>query len=253
VTTIARILSFACILFLAAPALAQSGQPFGDPPPANNGGQPANTAPQAGAQQKSEPAFYAGDIDIIVGGGIGGLVYPYIEPAVDVGLIPLNEDFSISVGGGVQFGWCLLCAALDAVSDLDFSSSYIQPYGRALIHSGTLGGLLDGVAGNSFTIDLNAGLMAGPSFYSLTITEENVDNPASVDYSQTSFILGPVAGARLGFSDNTFFLFVEYRFVAEIGLSQIEYIDRNGNTIAYGDDAFSQDGSDFMLGLGFRI
>ncbi len=239
-----------CLLALSAPAFAQSGQPFGDPAPSNT--QPQSTPQEPAAQKKAEPAFYAGDIDIIVGGGIGGLVYPYVEPSVDIGLIPLNSDFSISVGGGVQFGWCLLCAALDAASDLDFSSSYIQPYGRALVHAGTLGGLLSNVS-EDFTIDLNAGLLGGPSFYTFKIEEENTANPASVNVNQTSFVLGPVVGGRVGFSDNTFFLFIEYRFLAEIGLSEVEYVDGNGNTVTYDQDAFSQQGSDVMLGLGLRI
>lgn len=288
-TAIRTLIIAVALCAFAAPAFAQSGQPFGSPSepaepadeptedsaedPEEPAGESADQSDQSAQQstnarsssqpgmttptveKTSEPAFHAGDIDIMVGGGLGGLAYPHIEPSVDIGIVPITDDFSISVGGGVDFGWCLLCAALDAVSpNLDFASSYIRPYGRVLFHLGTLGGLLDDLGGSDYTIDLNGGLMGGPAFYSFTVTEENTANPAKYESSTTSVVLGPLIGGRLGFADNTFFLFLEYRFLAELGFSSASFETGDGETIVYDNtDTYNQDGSDFMLGLGFRI
>lgn len=207
---------------------------------------PAEPASQVDeAEEVEEPrVFGALDIDILVFGGFGAFLYPHVEPGVDIGVVPVGKDMAISVGAGVDFGWCALCGLITVASDVDISSSYWGPRGRANFHLGSLGGLIDTTT-DSMTLDPYVGVWGGPTFY-------NFDFEGIVTAHQTTLILGPALGIRVGFADNTFLVTGEYRLGAEVGFTTVNVEGEDG-TIYSATDAFSGRGSDFILGIGFRI
>ena len=201
-------------------------------------------------EEEEAPNFGALDIDILVLGGFGGLLYPHIEPGVDVGVVPLGKDMAISVGGGVDLGWCALCAVIDLVSDLDISSSYVSPQGRVALHFGTLGGLLPKDLDN-FTLDPYVGFFGGPVFYKFAV--KDATGGASLEAEQFTIVVGPVLGIRLGFANNRLLLLGEYRWSTEAGFTSVTVRDENGTTQTITGEDFSRSGNDFILGIGLRI
>lgn len=211
----------------------------------------AAPAEEAAVSEEVEtgPVFGAGDFDILVNLGFN-LLYLNVEPALDIGIVPLGGDMAISIGGGVGFGFCVLCAAVSAFSDANVKASNISPHGRVNLHLGTLGGALPrDVSGT--TIDPYIGFMAGPNIYRFRLDFDHDDAHATA--TQTSIFGGPAAGIRAGFANNTIVLFAEYRLTAEFGFATVTIEDSDGNSYNVTGDAYSQRSSNLVLGLGLRI
>jgi hypothetical protein len=205
-----------------------------------------------GAEAETEEpkaAYGPGDIDLLLSLGLGGFLYPHAEPSIDVGLIPIG-DMTVSVGGGIDVGWCALCAVTSAVSGVTIASQYFAPFGRVNLHLGTLGGALDAEM-DGFTIDPYVGAFAGPTIYRWTFKFD--DETANANATQTSLLFGPAAGARLGLANNRVLITGEFRFNLEIGFGSVTVEDSQGNVYYDDTDAFTRGGTDFILGIGFRI
>lgn len=214
---------------------------------------PAAATPAATveAQAAPEKVFGAGDLDILANFGFN-IVYVHVEPAIDVGVIPIADDFTISLGGGFGYGYCVLCGALTAVSRVNVSSSYMFPYGRANLHVNTLGGLIPSDI-DGMTLDLYAGIYGGPQFYRFALDFEDDADDTRATVTQTSVRLGPALGVRLGFKDNRLLLFGEYRWGAELGFTTVRIENEDGTVYDITGDDYARRGSDFVLGLGLRI
>lgn len=193
--------------------------------------------------------FGAGDFDILANIGFN-LLYLTVEPALDIGIVPLGGDMAISLGGGVGLGYCVLCAAVSALSSVNVRASNISPYGRANLHLGSLGGLIPKDI-NGTTIDPYVGLMAGPNIYRFRVDFDQEDAHATA--TTTSIFAGPAAGLRAGFSNNTLLLFLEYRVTAEFGFATVNVEDSTGRVYRVTGDAYSQRTSNFIFGFGIRI
>lgn len=205
---------------------------------------------EAEKAEASKPAYGPGDVDLLVSMGLGGLLYPHIEPAVDIGVIPI-DDMTLSFGGGIDLGWCALCALTSAVSGVTIASQYFAPFGRVNLHLGTLGGSLDELNEGTFTLDPYAGIFAGPTLYRWTFKFDN--EAANADATTTSLLFGPAIGARLGLANNRVLITGEFRYNVEIGFGSVTVEDSDGNVYYEDTNAFTRGGTDFILGIGFRI
>lgn len=215
------------------------------PPAAFSQEKPAATEVEAEAEADTQ-VFGAGDFDILLNVGFN-LLYIHLEPALDVGVIPIG-GMTLSFGGGFGVGYCLLCGALTALTDVSVSGQYWFPHGRVNLHLGTLGDLLPDEM-DGWTLDPYAGFYLGPQFYQFDLASGGT----SIEASQTSIALGPVLGIRLGAKNNTFLLFGEYRYGTEFGFTTVTIETEDGSTQTLNSDDIGRKGSDFILGLGLRI
>ncbi|MBA2660745.1 MAG: hypothetical protein H0U74_00495 [Bradymonadaceae bacterium] len=195
------------------------------------------------AEVAVEAPFGAGTLDITLAAGLGNLLYPHIEPGVDLGLVNLGASVALSLGGVVDLGYCLLCGFVSSFSGYDISSWYINPMGRALLHFGSVAQMLDEPG-----FDVYIGAMAGPAFYTLSSS----DGANSFTASVTTFLLGPLVGLRYSLDDtNSWFIFGEGRLLLEFGFSEITLRSSDGQSRTY-ENNFGRGGNDAVFGLGRR-
>lgn len=196
---------------------------------------------------RSRATMGPGNIDVGLSGGIGGFIYPYLEPQVAVGVLSLDA-VSISVGGLADFGYCVLCHLLEVLDD-DWSlrSYYFGVYGRALVH---LNVIADQVGGGSVRIDPYAGLAVGPRFYFFDLEYEPTNE--SVSTTLNSVVFMPHIGTRVFLTEEArFFLFGDLRLLLEFGLGS--------TTVTVGGQSYTVDedvaggGINIALGAGFRL
>lgn len=191
-------------------------------------------------------SFGLGTLDVTLSGGLSSGLYLFLEPGADLGLIPLGDGLTLGLGGTVNLGWCLLCAGVTALTPLNVSAWYVNPLARATLHFDAIAKAID-----LPQLDTYAGFTAGPSFYSFTLSVDN--DPAQGDFSETTFLLGPLFGGRFTVNDdNGFFLFAEARLLMEFGYNTITFRDSNG-TVYTQDDGVSRGGLDWVGGLGMRF
>lgn len=230
----------AFFLFVSSPALAQT--------------EPANDTPTSSEASEPSPSgnvgdFGPGDIDLALHLGLSGLLYGQIEPGVDVGLVPITDEVTLSVGGQIGFGACLLCGIISAaLPNFSWGATNISPQGRIGVHldlidDGDMGVKLDGFGG----------LYGGPNFYRFRVRFED---EGRVTGGITSWILGGYGGVRMFFGElNPFFLSAEMRLGAEIGFNEIIIRDEDwppGEEFRV-QNSYSQRVVSTMVGLGFRI
>src|SRR6056297_1641054 len=76
------------------------------------------------ATSANEVSMRPGTIDAGLSGGLGAFVYPFLEPQIDIGLVPLGP-VTLSAGAVGDVGYCLLCNLLRVVdSDWRLNSYY---------------------------------------------------------------------------------------------------------------------------------
>ena len=188
----------------------------------------------------------AGDIDIAASGGLGGLIYPFIEPQVAVGLVPLGP-VTLSVGAVGDAGYCLFCGLLRVFSnDWALRSYYFGVYGRALAHISALTDVL----GDSIPIDPYAGIAVGPRWYVVAL--EYLPTGDSTTASLNSIIIAPQVGTRVFFNDEaSWFGFAEARYLFEVGF-QTQTVDAGGQSFTVSED-YAGGGGSVSLGVGMRL
>lgn len=188
----------------------------------------------------------AGDIDVAASGGLGGLIYPFIEPQVAVGLLPLGPA-TLSVGAVGDAGYCLFCGLLRVfTNDWTLRSYYFGVYGRVLAHISALTDVL----GDSIPLDPYAGLAVGPRWYVVGI--EYIPTGDSSTATLNSVIIAPQVGTRLFFNeDANWFGFAEARYLFEIGF-QTQTVEVGTQTYTVTDD-YAGGGGSVSLGVGMRL
>jgi hypothetical protein len=200
----------------------------------------ASAEPAAGA------VMGAGDIDIGLGGGLGGLIYPHITPTVDVGVLPLGS-IVLSAGAMVDAGYCVLCDIVTSASDWNVNSYYFAVLGRAMVHIRDLAE----AAGPSTPLDPYAGLVAGPRFYRFVVEYE--PDGDSARFNLNTIMLGPNVGAKFFFGDaRRWFGFGEVRYLFEFGFESTK-VEIGGVTYEVSSDDYRSGGFDFGLGVGLRL
>lgn len=199
--------------------------------------------PSVSAQEESG-LMSPGDIDISVSGGLGGLLYPHLQPSVDVGVVPLGPVV-LSVGGSVDAGICALCGVFNAVSDWTIRSWYISALGTSRVHIRSIAEAV----GDSVRLDPYAGFAAGPRYYRFSVSydPEDVSGKASL----TSILMGPLAGARFYPSEGGFFVYGEFSYLIELGFESVT-VDAGAYSYKIDQD-YRSGGLDFGLGIGLRL
>lgn len=196
--------------------------------------------------QHSGP-FSPGSLDFTL--RMGGILYNTVEPGVDLGLIPIGDGMTLSVGGSVDAGYCLIgCALFNfLLNPLRLNAWHINPLARVILHFNMISEIFDVPSMNIY-----AGLTGGPSFYNVSLTIDG-DDSARANYNQTTFVIGPMAGLRYTFKGTDgFFVFVEGRFLIEAGARTYTVTDSAGNE--YSEAGWvNRGGSSTGFGLGFRF
>ena len=204
------------------------------------------TEPNAFNQQNDEidDPFSAGNFDLTFSAGMTNWAYVYVEPGLDIGVLNIGDGLSLSIGGMLNAGYCVTCLLSRLIPGFDLNSWYASPKLRTAVHFNLIAQAL-----NLENLDVYAGVMAGPSLYSLTLRTDGVSGDANV----TSLLFGPYGGTRFTFTGSTgFFVYLDGRLLIELGRQQV--------TIEVGDEVedvdastFQRGGLDFTLGLGFRF
>jgi hypothetical protein len=200
----------------------------------------------AGESSGAEAVMGAGDIDIGLGGGLGGLIYPHLAPTVDVGVLPLGSVV-LSAGATVDGGYCLLCDIVTSASDWNVNSYYLAILARAMVHIRDLAE----EAGPTTPIDPYVGLVGGPRFYRFVV--EYKPDGDSARFNLNTIMLGPNAGAKFFFGDELrWFAFAELRYLFEFGFESTK-VEVGGVTYEVTSDDYRSGGLDFGIGAGLRL
>ncbi len=200
----------------------------------------------AAGEPASTTTMGAGDIDVAASGGLGGLIYPFIEPQVAVGLVPLGP-VTLSVGAVGDAGYCLFCGLLRVLTnDWALRAYYFGVYGRVLAHFSSLSDVL----GDSTPIDPYAGLAVGPRWYVVGVEYRPTGDSSTA--SLNSIIIAPQVGTRLFFDeDANWFGFAEARYLFEVGF-QTQTVEAGAQTYTVTDD-YAGGGGSVSLGVGMRL
>lgn len=186
-----------------------------------------------------------GTIDAQLTLGFGTFLTPQLEPAVDVGLIPIGADNTISLGASAGFGYCLGCLILSALPGLSVRAWSLEPQLRVLAHFGSLSKSL-----NIPEIDLYAGPIAGFSMYQFTWTQ----NQGEVNARDSLFGIsaGLLGGLHYLLSDRVF-AGAELKYALTFGLNS--FVVEVGDT-TYSDISatnYVQNGFEYNFHLGARF
>lgn len=153
----------------------------------------AESAESAIDEQAEEPEypFTPGTFDLMLTGGLS-LTMPYLEPGVEIGMIPLTDELTLGIGANVAVGACILCSVLTFItpSDFEISAWFVHPLLRAGVHFNMLSDTLD-----MPHLDLYAGALAGPGIYTFDMQIAGND----FRFRQISLLLGPWPGPAIHF------------------------------------------------------
>lgn len=215
-------------------------------------GMPATLAAQSNTPQGINPqvqvwpdTYGPGTLDMQLTLGFGALFSPQIEPAVDLGLIPLGEDLTLSVGASVAAGYCLGCVFLSALTSIKVRYWSLEPLARVLLHVESLSRSL-----NVPQLDLYGGLIGGPSIYTFTITETS--DTISVTDRSVAVGLGALGGMHYLLNDRVY-LGAELRYLLYLGVNTGS-VTIDGTTYdEYDRGDYIQSGLDYTFHLGVRF
>jgi hypothetical protein len=202
----------------------------------------------AGGQESSAPAdekpekppeyMGPGTVDGLLSIGLGGLIFVSAEPGVDVGLVPIGNNLTLSVGGVVNMGFCLLCGIGSlAVPNFSIGITNISPQARALLHIQAID-----------DVDIFAGAGFGPSIYSLRAESNGVKLRDTI----TAWLFSGVVGGRY-FPSDSFFGFAELRYQVETGFNTLTLDAPEWDTSFTFNTSYSRRGIDVILGGGLRF
>ncbi len=202
--------------------------------------------PEESSEKPGISSFRPGRVDATGAIGLGGLLYVTLEPGVDVSLVPLGDGVTLSVGGTLGVGYCLLCGVVNAATGGDFSVTAwnLAPQGRALVHFDALGEAVGA------QIDAFTGASLGPNTYFFGARSGGV----RLNESITTFVFTPLFGARIfGKQSGGFFGFGELRYRTEWGFSRVTLEAEEWNQRFVWDNSFARSGFEFIFGGGFRF
>jgi hypothetical protein len=186
-----------------------------------------------------------GDIDMTGALGLAGLIYVNFEPGVDIGVVPLGEGTTLSVGGTVGLGYCLFCAAVSGlVNDFSVGAWNFSPKVRGLVHFDALGRELDA------PLDTYAGASLGTGTYFFNVQS----NGTSVSESITTFLFTPLVGGRLFPTESSpLFFFGELRYRIEAGFSKVTLQSEQWQQDFVLNADYGQTGLEAVVGGGLRF
>lgn len=213
----------------------------------NASAQQPEVTPAETTEKPLTNGFGPGTLDATVSAGLGGLLYPNIEPGIDIGLIPLGGNTSFSVGGTAGLGYCLLCGIVSAFSnDLSVKSWYSTLMARALVHTDIIAKLMD-----VNNLDFYLGAMAGPNFYMFSISVDN--HPSAISTTITTVGIAPVLGLRLTPENSNWLFFAEGRAMLEFGFTDTVLKFDDQTQYVFNAQSYSTSGLNLSAGIGYRF
>jgi len=213
------------LLCVAAPALAQQPQQTQRP------------------QQNKPELFGPGDVDAQMTLSVAPFFGLSAEPAVDVGLVPLPADITLSLGASLGVEHCLGCYIFDLVG-LRVRYSSFKPMARVLAHIGAVSTAL-----NLPELDFYAGATGGLGYYRMLFAI-----PAGQDSlrsNQVAFGAGPLVGVHF-FINKRVYLGAEGRYLLWLG-TNVETLTLDGETYEIDTSSYIRSGMNYTFHLGFRI
>lgn len=215
---------------LAAPAHAQTAA--------------ADTGGTEEEMLNDERIMVPGTIDSQLTVGGGPLLSIQAEPAVDIGILPIGEVLTVSLGAGIGASYCVGCFIFEILT-LRVRYWSVEPMVRALVH---LRGLSQWAEVPK--IDLYAGALGGAGWYNFSLaTRVGADIDASVN--ELAFGIGGLAGVHYLFTPNLF-VGAEARYLRWLGVSS-EQITVEGETRAFNYGDFIRSGTDYTFHFGVRF
>lgn len=201
---------------------------------------------ESSSDWSSPGKFGAADLDVGVSIS-GNIFYPYFEPMVDFGAFPISDGVTLGVGGVAGYGFCLLCGAVSAFSNLQIGISNWLIQGRALMHINSVGESLDQ------PLDVFVGAGAGPTFYSVRVSNNNTDAEARA--TVTGLRISPLIGLRYVFNEGPFFFSLEGRWDIEFVRESVVFDSGDGlnQRRVYNASDYSRRGLDLVVGIGARL
>lgn len=188
--------------------------------------------------------FEPGSFDVMASLGLGSLLYPILEIGVDIGVVPLTDELTLSLGASGAAGYCLLCAGVSALGGFRIDAWNVSPQARLALHYNfkeALGAPLDGYLAFS----------SGPDFYFVNIQSSGATATGTV----FSWAFVPVVGGRyFPPGMNNLFIYGEARWLTEFGVSGGTYTNEQWDqNITWTGSGYSRRGFDFILGGGLRF
>ena len=201
--------------------------------------------------------FNPGNFDITVHGGATSWgTWLWIEPGAELGIMELADGIVLAGGANLNMGWCGLCTILGGLPGIDrIRGWYVSPSVRPTVHFNVLADAID-----LPQLDVYAGGILGPSFYSLSIvTDNNIGVGADAETNVFSIIGGPLFGARFTLSgDAGFFIAAEMRILGEFGTTttSLQITDGEDEELVEDQARGLRRGAavtDTNIGIGFRF
>lgn len=217
------------------------------------------------ATRKEDPAldskreqmqFKAGSVDMLI--GVGGFLYPHIEPGIEIGVLNLPSDISIGLGANLDLGYCLGCLLGDLIDDVtgsnyetELRSWYVAPQLRVLVHFGIISRIA-----KMPELDVFGGIGAGPALWNFSFeVTDKTDNSNTAKASSTSLAAfgGPIIGLRYLLSES-FFVSFEARYFISV-TQQNTTVNVGNEQVLVDTEGTVQDryGSNYNLAVGLRF
>lgn len=200
-----------------------------------------------------EGPFGPGNLDFSAMLGLNS-GYLFVEPSLDLGLVEVSEGLTLSAGGGLNLGWCGLCGVISLFTPFDYRGWYAQPTGRVALHINQIGDAL-----NLTGLDSYVGVMAGPTFYSFTFSDEIPELDSNATVRTFGIMVGPMAGIRATVQDDSgLFVGFEARAITEIGVTTFSMdvgTEEDGTWVEEESTGTTvrRSGLDWNLNAGFRF
>lgn len=195
------------------------------------------------------PPVQGGTFDITTSFGIDNWIYLYAELGADVGLFPIGEYATLTVGGHGRIASCVACRMFDIVPYVD---SVRAGYDQALLRSAAHFNFI-GRAFNRSNLDVYVGGMGGISQYRVRIA---TDIEANAGKTLNAIVAGPYVGMRVTAAGHRgFMLFVEGRYLGEIGQRELflELGDEDEGIVLDTARDVRRSDLNLMMGMGIRF
>lgn len=199
------------------------------------------------ARQFKKLSFQPGKVDASINVGAGLSLYPQIGVALEVGVMNLTQDVTLSVGAELNYAYCVGCFIFNGIAsyaggNTELSSSAIIPGGRLALHLPIISKIAQLPQFDPFV-----GAYVAPSI----TTSELKTGSFHAKLTTLTLTAGALAGARWMLNDSLFFS-GEVRYLATWSPPPFERTFQGVPvTLDYG--AFARNSGELNLGVGARF
>ncbi len=215
-----------------------SPAPSEQPPPNTN------AAPGSTNELTNEDIYSPGTTDLQFTLGSGSGLGLQGEVDLDIGLFPIsNGDLVISLGAGLNAGYCVSCLLGDLFG-LRLRAWSIEPMGRLLLHLPSISRAI-----NLPELSLYGGILAGPGFYRVSAGDQA--DTVSVDVNFIAITTGALVGLHYLFGER-FYAGIEARLLLRAG-AEIATVEVDGTTQTVDQGELADSGFGYTAHIGLRF